>query len=297
MIDHLQGQRGLDELAANPLLLTGMCIIYAEGRRLPEDKYELYDRIVDTVLYKRYPVIQLVTEVRARLAAIALGMHTGEGLRQERENPEASGSDREIDLLLQEYHKLDGATDKGLHDTVAVREDLLSRSGLLVSRGDARAAFYHLSFQEFLATDQLFVRHWRQPDGFRDLMLERGPAAGWRNTLSFLFGCLVKKINPKAGVELLQDMVSGIRLPEADQSQQGATGGVWNLAIVLGDCLEILIGRKVELPRKLCEFFEKVVTQAIAQEIAVKERHTLAVALGRLGDPRIVTDLQSCRPS
>jgi len=31
-----------------------MCIIYDEGKRLPHDKYMLYDRIVDTVLHKRY---------------------------------------------------------------------------------------------------------------------------------------------------------------------------------------------------------------------------------------------------
>ncbi len=80
-----------------------MCIIYEEGKRLPEDKYELYNRIVDTVLHKRYPAVkESVSQVRGRLAAIALGMHTGEGLGQQRTNPEASASDHEIDLLLAE---------------------------------------------------------------------------------------------------------------------------------------------------------------------------------------------------
>ena len=51
------------------------------------------------------------------------------------------------------------------------------------------------------------------------------------------------------------------------------------------------MGRKAAVPG-LREFFEGVVMQAIEQEIAVKDRHTLAVALGRLGDPRIVADLR-----
>ena len=96
MIAHLHRERALDELAANPLLLTAMCIIYEEGKRLPEDKYELYNRIVETVLHKRYPAVkESVSQVRGRLAAVALGMHTGEGLGQQRTNPEASASDQE----------------------------------------------------------------------------------------------------------------------------------------------------------------------------------------------------------
>ena len=86
MMEHIRGVRGLDMLAANPLLLTAMCIVYNEGKRLPEDKYELYDRIVDTVLHKRYPPDKVrISAIRERLGAIALGMHTGEaaGLKRE----------------------------------------------------------------------------------------------------------------------------------------------------------------------------------------------------------------------
>ena len=54
MIHHVHRERGLDDMAVNPLLLTAMCIIYDQGKRLPHDKYLLYDRIVDTVLHKRW---------------------------------------------------------------------------------------------------------------------------------------------------------------------------------------------------------------------------------------------------
>ena len=145
MIDHLHVESGLDELAGNPLLLTAMCIIYDEGKRLPHDKYVLYDRIVDTVLHKRYPAKERTEPIRGRLAAVALGMHTGEGVGQQRANPEATASEHEIGLLLQAYQQLDGSTDKGLSDTVTAREDLLSQSGLLVSRDEDTASFYHLS--------------------------------------------------------------------------------------------------------------------------------------------------------
>ena len=42
----------------------------------------------------------------------------------------------------------------------------------------------------------------------------------------------------------------------------------------------------------LARFFEHAVTRAIEQEIAVRDRHILAVALGWLGDPRVTADLR-----
>ena len=62
--------------------------------------------------------------------------------------------------------------------------------------------------------------------------------------------------------------------------------------IVLGDCLQILAGRQAALPDDLAGFFQNCVFQAIEQEIAVKDRQMLAVAWGRLGDPRVSVDLR-----
>ena len=249
MIDHLHGQPGLDDLAANPLLLTAMCVIYDEGKRLPADKHELYHRIVDTVLHKRYPPVkERVSEVRGRLGAVAWGMHTGEGLGQQRATPEASVSEDEIDRLLQAYHKLDGATDKGLRDTVRVREELLSQSGLLLPRGDGRASFYHLSFQEFLAAERMFRLMGRDQGRFLDHLLQRTGISNWRNTLSFAFGCLVSMFGPHAGVELLRQLMERIRSSRRGPFPTGA--GRWHLEP--GDCSGGLPGNPRWAARPRC---------------------------------------------
>lgn len=292
MLNHIHVERKLEDLAANPLLLTAMCIIYDEGKRLPHDKYTLYDRIVDTVLYKRYSVKERIEPIRARLAVVALGMHTGEGLGQQRATPEAAASDGEIDLLLQAYHQLDGSTDRGLSDTVRVREDLLSQSGLLVAAGDDKASFYHLSIQEFLAAERVYLLHVLRRVQLIDFVAEHGSSPGWRNTLAFLFGCLVAKSSPYAGIEHLQAVSQRLKLPAVDPSRRGSSGGAWNLAILLGDCLEILKGREAAIPENLARLFECCALEAFEQEIAVKDRHALSLALGRLGDPRIVADLR-----
>ncbi|WP_295383888.1 hypothetical protein [uncultured Thiodictyon sp.] len=81
LLASIAGREDLAPLAENPLLLTALCVIYGNGRRLPEDRYHLYQRILDNVLYNRYLGDARSREpLKARLEAIAYGMHTGEGL-------------------------------------------------------------------------------------------------------------------------------------------------------------------------------------------------------------------------
>ena len=41
LIGHLSENAWLEPLSVNPLLLTGMCIVYDEGGRLPQDKHDM----------------------------------------------------------------------------------------------------------------------------------------------------------------------------------------------------------------------------------------------------------------
>src|SRR5204862_5072866 len=67
----------LQPLDANPLMLSAMCAIYADGGRLPQDRHQLYERIVDSVLTRRYSDTRRRDRVRFELGAIAHAMHTG----------------------------------------------------------------------------------------------------------------------------------------------------------------------------------------------------------------------------
>jgi hypothetical protein len=135
MFDHLQPRPEIAELAANPLLLTAMCIIYQEGKRLPQDKYDLYDRITDTVLCNRYPNDPTQVDlVRNRLCVVAYGMHTGYGLGEQRPTPQAEATHDEIDRLIKRYRDDSPWTEREFQGAVQVREDLLTRSGILLPR-------------------------------------------------------------------------------------------------------------------------------------------------------------------
>lgn len=205
---HLTEQGWLESLTANPLLLTAMCIIYDEGKRLPQDKHDLYDRIIDTVLHGRYREPVAKDAARNRLGVIALGMHTGEGLREVRSTPQAEATYAEIERMLKIYQDRSSWTEEGYLGAVETREDLLSNSGLLLSSGEKRARFYHLSFQEFLAAQRILDLADRS---LLDVFRERAAAPEWRNTLSMLFGrVLGTSVSPERGISLMRDMIDAI---------------------------------------------------------------------------------------
>lgn len=265
----------LQPLAENPLLLTAMCIVYGEGKRLPQDKYELYDRIVDTVLHNRFPPEE-VALVRNRLAVIAHGLHTGEGLGETRLTPEAQATESEIDRLLEAYQQAD-YTEDDFRQVNETRDQLLSHSGLLLPLESRRASFYHLSFQEFLAAE-------RMADVDRDRLLavfrERGDRPEWRNTLSFLFGSqLAQNVSPKRAADLLAGFLDGVN-PATSPAE----------ALLAADCVEVLGGRRVRLPEARLENLRTHSLSGMRGTRPAIERCQFGEALGRIGDPRFRAD-------
>ena len=281
MLDHLSGRVELEPLAANPMLLTAMCIIYHQGKRLPQDRYDLYTRILDLVLYNRYHYDPAVLDlVRNRLSVLAHGMHTGAGLDEDRTTPQAEATYSELDHMLQAYQDQSAWSEAGFKTALDTREELLSHTGLLLPRGDRRAGFYHLSIQEFLAAQRL-LDVAGESDRLFEVFRARGAVAEWRNTLSFLFASqLGKSTSPERSIRLLGRLI-----------EEGVAKSL-GLAVVVAECLQVLLGRKMRLRPELEETFRQVCLAAIEREEPVRERCLLGLALGQLGDPRIVRDLR-----
>ncbi len=270
--------------AANPLLLTAICVIYSEGKQLPKDIHDLYHRIVKTALHSRYSRDRKVIEwVRARLAAVALGMHTGEPHDPNRSAPQPVIAFAELDHILKSYMKLNPESESEFRDQIEAREDLLSHSGLLSPSANEKARFFHLSFQEFLATEQLAKLH----DGKEKLLAvfrQRAEQANWRPTLKFLFARRVASPGWQAGKLLLEKMLAAIDLANVAPSR--------GLLLTIADALAILRDQKLELQEDLLDRFRAVCLSAIAQEIEVKSRAELARMLGRIGDRRVAKDVR-----
>ena len=72
MIGSVKTHQGIDAFVGNPLMLTAICILYHDGRELPDQRAELYKRFVDNLLYKRFPRPE---KVNAFLKKLAFEMH------------------------------------------------------------------------------------------------------------------------------------------------------------------------------------------------------------------------------
>jgi len=277
MLHHLSERPELGQLTTNPMLLTAMCIIYDEGKRLPQDKHDLYERIVNNVLHNRYRNDPSELEMaREHLSVVAYGMHTGSGLGEARATPQAEASYKEIERIIQTYHAESAVTFAGYRGALETRDELLQRTGLLLSRGDRKAGFYHFTFQDFLAARRL-------TDIERDRMFEVfckcAETAEWRNTLSFLFSSELANSREQA-MRLLNRLIERL------------TPAAVELAVVAADCVETMLGRANLLREDTERKFKDVCLAAINDEAEVQTRNRLGLTLGRLGDPRVVNDLR-----
>jgi len=267
LLVHLQEREDLAELRRNPMLLTALCVMYDQGKRLPQDFYRLYDAVVGQVLYKRYLTENERDQARRRLEAVALGMHRGITKRRSTPNPEVDND--EIDRHLADLSKSDVVTEGGAADAASRREDLLSNSGLLLPRSDGRAAFYHLSFQEFLAAVRL-RRIGEKPDA---IIKRYAATPAWHRSLRFLFCAIADKDSPEAAINAFKPLLQNL---EPERLQQNP-----NPALLLADCLEVAHGRGWNL-----EPFAAPLRQACnhaLEHLNPPERAHLWRALGRLG--------------
>ncbi|MCG8357485.1 MAG: SUMF1/EgtB/PvdO family nonheme iron enzyme [Kiloniellales bacterium] len=283
LLEAMYGREDLSPLTENPMLLTAICVLYDKGGRLPEDRYELYKSIVDGVLHSRYPGDAREREpILRRLEAIAYGMHTGAPGQETRETPAAEISWIEMERLIAHFAEVNPAFESGEVEAAVRREELLTRSGLLLPRPNERAGFYHLSFQEFLAAQRIV----RTSDDLEQVFLERGPVAEWRPTLLFLFAAQIFNRDPEWGLKLLKRLI--------ERQDRGTVHANPATAAFIAEALELCLAKGYRVPEILAESYRRLSLDAIEDEIEVQARQALGLCLGRLGDPRIF-DLRDSR--
>ena len=226
LLAHLAQRGDLAEMRSNPMLLTALCVKYDEGRRLPQDFYALYDAVVRQVLYKRFATENERDQARNRLAAIALRMHRGEAQRPQ-ETPAAEVMVEAVDHTLAELAQQAWASESGAGEACAKRELLLSDSGLLLPRDNRRAAFYHLSFQEFLAAERL-QKLREAPEA---ILASHAGTPAWRRTLRFLFCAVAERESPERAITAWRSLLPFFEPAALDANPAPA--------LVLADCLEV----------------------------------------------------------
>ena len=283
LLEELGGRREIAELRRNPLLLTALCVKYKEGKRLPDDVYDLYNAVVNQVLFNRYDNDRQRNRVRWRLEAVALGMHYGLDDDAVRPAPLASISNDELDAILGRYAQTSPSTESGAATVLDRREALLEHSGLLLRRGERRAEFYHQDFRDYLAAERwsrerLDPEREGQPRTLQSAMQRFGLDPGWRRMLGFLFA---KEVDATGGPDgPLHGLEELDRLCAAESLNQHVQA-----AFLLADCLELAAGNAGDggLDRRWVECLRRICRDGLDLLPKAAQRNELCLALGRLG--------------
>jgi len=211
LLDAIQQNPGVRQLASTPLLLTILALMKRQGVSLPERRVQLYDQYVTTLLSTwnrarslsgRAPGRDLdeIQTVRI-LAPLALWMHEvspGVGLVG-REDMR-----RKLEELFTERG------DSSPHQ--AARQflmDVREHAALLLERGPGEYGFIHLTFEEYLAAVALALKGQGDSMSIIETLSQHVGEQAWREVALLTIGYLgIRQQLPKVGGEVVEALVN-----------------------------------------------------------------------------------------
>ena len=283
LVTALEAELDKSELPAdvltNSMMLSALCVKFGEGKRLPADVHELFDSLINLVLHMRFSDrAREVEPIRKRLGAIALGMHGGD---IEGSMPNSYGAEIGFEALRRLLVDYAAANPVGADASVSPevhREDLLSRSGLLLPKGEARAEFLHLNFQDFLAAERLYQRAENIRADIAACVAQHCGNPSWQQTLRFLFAGLARHRGPDLALECFSGLIS--------QFERAALKANALPATLAAACLELVHARSSTQAAAPAAWSTALRTACLASLEVVSQpepRAQLFAALGRLG--------------
>jgi hypothetical protein len=190
MLEEIRKNPKVEELATNPLMLVIFALIRHEQARLPEERVQLYNRAVNTLMdsWNRGRCLEGIDVGGARLPLdrlVRVWSAVAEWTR--RTKPTGVVHRAELKNKLIEILR-DEELDE--EDPVATAESYLNaaadRAGLLEERGKDIFAFWHPTFEEFLAAVELTTPSAKAIE--RILPLRNDPR--WREVILLAVGYL-----------------------------------------------------------------------------------------------------------
>jgi formylglycine-generating enzyme required for sulfatase activity len=235
LLESLDANPGVAQLAANPLLLTILALIKRQGVSLPNHRIELYELYLKTL-------IETWNQARSLdKRPVGLSMNTREtisvlgplALRIREDNPTYGliSEDRLLDWLADYFQGEEWGLKRG-QACERARDFLQSvqrYSNLLVERGHQRYGFLHLTFEEALAARGLEKLGQTDFPQSLNLILKHLTDPAWRETILLAIGVwgLIRENDAAAG-KVVQAML------EASCPTECAGQPV----LLAGECLE-----------------------------------------------------------
>ena len=283
LLDAIRSRPEIEELATNPVMLTALAALHWNRTRLPDQRSDLYQSVLEWLAQAREEKRKDWREdTTARMSAVecldkmqhlAFTMHCDPRGRQTEITPYAAA--RALASRFRDLPEDDriGAAERFL-------EDEETDSGILIRRGNT-LRFWHLTFQEYLAAK---VLAGREPERRRLLFTEQKLyLAEWRPTVLLLAAVLCKQDRDLADAffhEILDAL--GANAPLAERARcAGLIGGAlrdlksWGYRLTDPRYQE-------NLDRSLAVFEARE-----ARQLDFATRLEAADAIGQAGDPRL----------
>jgi formylglycine-generating enzyme required for sulfatase activity len=261
-------------MAVNPVMLTALASLHWNRTRLPDQRSELYESVLDW-LAKAHEEKRIMSAAQclALMQHLAYTMHADpKGKLVEVTRFEAAR------ILAPRFRDVAEDEQHAAADTFLEEEE--TDSGILVSRGNT-LRYWHLTFQEHLAARALASRDADR----RRLLFDEGKLyrPEWRETVLLLAGILCKQGQERIDAFLAR-ILDGLA---NDASLAARTRAVGLLGRILQDLkswnYRIADARYSEHLGRMIEIFE---AKAV-REIEFQTRLEAAEALGQAGDPRL----------
>ncbi len=185
----------IKNMSRNPVMLTALAVVHWNDKRLPEQRAELYESVLNWLAESRADQSEQrkATPPKACLAALA------ELALDMQDNP--GGRLVEIDRHGAEARMVESKPPSDFLDA-----ELLD-SGILIAR-DRKLRFWHLTFQEYLA-----ARRLGGLEGYGSLFRKESPLfqPEWRETMLLLGGVIEQQGHGrlKALLERIKDQAAG----------------------------------------------------------------------------------------
>ena len=272
-------------LARNPVMLTCLCVVHWNERRLPEGKADLVAAVLRWLLAAREDARRErgfstpFAEEAFKALAAAMTLHE----RGKQAVVDLAWAEEQIGATLRDELRV--TDERRIHDQGRrFLEDEALESGVveLVDPGELR--FWHLTFQEHLAARALVERSDDEHAGWWPVVRAHLDDPQWREVLDHFAGALAH--TGRRRLHLLVDRIVALANP-------GELAEVARVVGVLGRLLRVLATYDYQ-PRpdsgwdELRERALAIFTVESAARVSDRDRLAAARALGQAGDPRLV---------